>query len=332
MSGRVANLVLLGVVPLAAASGFCMFVFGSGLVWPIAVLHGALGLTVVVLVRWKSIVVRRGLRRPRRPGRTTSLLLTAATLVALVTGVAHRFGVLLADSPVTTLQVHVGAGVLAAVLTLWHAHHRRVRARRTDLSRRTLLRLGVVALAAGVLEGSAQAASALTAPPGVRRPTGSFKLASSSVAAIPTTSWLFDQVPEIDPAAWRLTVRTGGASRDWSLEDLARWSDRQIAVLDCTGGWWTQQEWAGVRVSRLLPDGATGTVEVTSATGYHRRLPLTDDLLLATRVGGTNLSGGHGAPARLVVPGRRGYHWVKWVVRIDHDSHPWWIQPPLPLQ
>ncbi|HEY0690419.1 MAG TPA: hypothetical protein VGD71_15435, partial [Kribbella sp.] len=175
MSGRVANLVLLGVVPLAAASGFGMFVFGSGLVWPIAVLHGALGLAVVVLVPWKSTVVRRGLRRPRRPGRTTSLLLTAATLVALVTGVAHRFGVLLADSPVTTLQVHVGAGVVAAVLTLWHAHHRRVRARRTDLSRRTLLRLGVVASAAGVLEGSAQAASALTAPPGVRRPTGSFK-------------------------------------------------------------------------------------------------------------------------------------------------------------
>lgn len=332
MNGRLANLVLLVVVPLAAVSGFCMFVVGSGHAWPIAVLHGALGLAVVVLVPWKSIVVRRALRRARRPSWIVSLLLAAATVVALFTGVAHRAGVLLAHSPVTTLQLHVAAGVGAAVLTLWHAHHRRVRVRRTDLSRRTFLRLGVVAAAAGALEGTAQAASALTMPYGVRRSTGSFKLASSSVTAIPITSWLFDQVPEIDRTSWGLTVTTGGVHRDWSLEDLGRWDDRLIAVLDCTGGWWTEQEWSGVRVSRLLPDGATGSVEVTSATGYHRRLPLTDHLLLATGVGGNNLSAGHGAPVRLVVPGRRGYHWVKWVVRIDHDSQPWWIQVPLPLQ
>jgi DMSO/TMAO reductase YedYZ molybdopterin-dependent catalytic subunit len=332
MSGRLTNLVLLVVVPLATASGFIMFVLGSGLVWPIAVLHGTVGLTLVVLVPWKSVVVRRGLRHARWPGGATSLVLTAAVVLALVTGVAHRGGVLLSDSPVTTLQMHVGAGVVAAVLTLWHAHRRRVRARRTDLSRRTLLRLGAFASAAGILEASAQAASGLTTPPGIRRSTGSFRLASSSVAAIPATSWLLDQVPEIDLASWRMTVTMGGTSRDWSLQDLGRWDDRQIAVLDCTGGWWTEQEWSGVRVSRLLPEGATGTVEVTSATGYSRRLPLTDELLLATACGGTGLSSGHGAPARLVVPGRRGYHWVKWVVRIEHDSRPWWVQAPLPLR
>lgn len=309
-----------------------MFVFGGGLVWPIAFLHGAVSLAVVVLVPWKSLVVRRALRRARRPGWVVSLLLTAATVVALATGLAHRAGVLLAASPVTTLQLHVATGVAAAILTLWHAHRRRVRAHRTDLSRRALLRLGVVASAAGVLEGTARAASAMATPSGVRRSTGSFELASSSVAAIPITSWLFDPVPELDRTAWRLTVSAGGTSRDWSLEDLGNWDDRLIAILDCTGGWWTEQEWSGVRVSRLLPDGATGTVTVTSATGYHRRLPLTDHLLLATGVGGNNLTAGHGAPARLVVPGRRGYHWVKWVVRIDHDTHPWWVEPPLPLQ
>lgn len=332
MTGRLANLALLVVVPLAAASGLVMFLLGSGVVWPVAVLHGVVSLAVVVLVPWKSVVVRRGLRRLWRPGRATSLSLAAAVLLALVSGLAHVVGVLGADFAVTTMQLHVGAGIVAAVLTLAHAHRRRVRVRRTDLSRRTFLRVGILASAAAVLETSVQAAGALAAPDGIRRPTGSFRLASSSVAAIPATSWLFDQAPGIDRQSWRLTVITGGATHDWSLEELGRWSDRQTAILDCTGGWWTEQEWSGVRVARLLPEGTTGTVEVTSATGYSRRLPLTDDLLLATAAGGSPLTTAHGSPARLVVPGRRGYHWVKWVVRIAHDDRPWWAQPPLPLQ
>ena len=152
------------------------------------------------------------------------------------------------------------------------------------------------------------------------------------MAAIPATSWLFDEVPTIDAQSWRLTVTAGGVSRDWSLADLGRWDDRLTAVLDCTGGWWTQQEWSGVRVARLLPPGTRGSVKVTSATGYSRRLPLTPDLRLATAGGGVPLSAGHGSPARLVVPGRRGYHWVKWVASISHDDRPWWAQPPLPMR
>ena len=78
--------------------------------------------------------------------------------------------------------------------------------------------------------------------------------------------------------------------------------------------------------------GRTGSVQVVSRTGYRRRLPLSDDLLLAVDVGGAPLSIGHGAPVRLVVPGRRGYHWVKWVSHVEHDSRPWWQEVPLPLR
>jgi hypothetical protein len=332
MNGRQANLALLVVVPLAAASGFVMFLLGSGAVWPVAVLHGAVSLVVLVLVPWKSVLVRRGIRRTGRRGWATSVILLAAVALAILTGLAHLGGALLADSAVTTMQLHVGAGIVALVLLLAHSRQRRVRPRRADLSRRTLLRMGLVGLGGGVLDASVRSAGALASPRGTRRPTGSFRLLSSDVAAIPSTSWLFDRAPEDEPHSWRLTVVTESSTRAWSLDELRTWDDRKRAVLDCTGGWWTEQEWSGVNVARLLPTGSTGTVEVLSATGYVRRLPLTDDLLLAFAVGGTDLSIGHGAPARLVVPGRRGYHWVKWVVQISHDNRPWWVQSPLPLR
>ena len=40
---------------------------------------------------------------------------------------------------------------------------------------------------------------------------------------------------------------------------------------------------------------------------------------------------GHGFPARLVAPDRRGFWWVKWVVRIETSNVPWWVQSPYPL-
>jgi DMSO/TMAO reductase YedYZ molybdopterin-dependent catalytic subunit len=74
-------------------------------------------------------------------------------------------------------------------------------------------------------------------------------------------------------------------------------------------------------------------VHVRSATGYGR-LFATGDLHrvhLAVGYEGRPLRPRHGAPVRLVVPGRRGPEWVKWVIRIDDDRRPSWLQPPLPL-
>jgi DMSO/TMAO reductase YedYZ molybdopterin-dependent catalytic subunit len=74
-------------------------------------------------------------------------------------------------------------------------------------------------------------------------------------------------------------------------------------------------------------------VLVRSRTGYERRFPIGDasSIVVATGVGGAQLSAGHGFPARLVAPGRRGYWWVKWIDEIRVDDTPWWWQPPFPL-
>ena len=79
---------------------------------------------------------------------------------------------------------------------------------------------------------------------------------------------------------------------------------------------------------------SAASIEVVSATGYRRRFPAGDAgaLLLATHVGGRPLSAGHGGPARLVAPGRRGFWWVKWVVAVEVVEERWWWQPPFPLQ
>jgi DMSO/TMAO reductase YedYZ molybdopterin-dependent catalytic subunit len=56
-----------------------------------------------------------------------------------------------------------------------------------------------------------------------------------------------------------------------------------------------------------------------------------DDVWLATRLNGVPLPYGHGYPARIVAPGRRGFWWVKWVTSIQPSARPPWAQSAFPL-
>ncbi|MDQ3989714.1 MAG: molybdopterin-dependent oxidoreductase, partial [Actinomycetota bacterium] len=153
---------------------------------------------------------------------------------------------------------------------------------------------------------------------------------SGDPSAMPVTQWFTDPVLQLDPSRWRLQV----AGRRLALDELRAGNDVLRATLDCTNGWYAEQEWRGVRLDRLLGDSRGRSIDVVSATGYSRRLPLRDasHLLLATHAAGRPLSAGHGAPVRLVAPGRRGFWWVKWVARIEVVDAPWWVAPPFPLQ
>lgn len=333
-AGRRTNLALFGVLSLTFLTGF--LAYGIGAAWGrwVVAAHGVAGLAIVALSPWKLVIARRGMLR-RRPAFGASIALTALAVVAIFTGVLHATGLGVSLGPVTSLQVHVGAALGVIPLAVWHVLARPVRPRRTDLTRRNLLRVGTLLGGAVLGYAAAEGFVRVTAlPGGERRFTGSYEVGSLRPDALPVTQWLDDGVQYVDPRVWRLTVVTAGEARELSYEEVALFRDRVRAVLDCTGGWYSEQVWEGVRLDRLIPDpGEARSVVVRSVTGYSRRLPAGDlpNLMLAVRLGGESLPPGHGFPARLVAPGRRGFWWVKWVSHIETTAAPWWWQSPFPL-
>jgi Oxidoreductase molybdopterin binding domain len=316
-AGRLTNLALLCLLTLAFASGWIAFELSGQPARAILLIHAAAGVGIILLVPWKSLIARRGLRR-QRPLRWASLVLSTGVFVSLVFGFMHSLGRPEVGS-LTALTFHIGAALCIVPFVVWHVLARRVKFRSADLSRRNFLK------GAALIGASALGVAAL---PGARRgPTGSFRAAY----AIPT-QWMFDGTPDIDIKSWSLSV----AGRTWTYDELSAFDDRVTAVLDCTGGWYSEQVWEGVWLHRLLPPDAAGTssLNVRSITGYSRRFGMEDAprMLLAARLDGTPLDSGHGFPVRLVVPGQRGFTWVKWVAAVDAEHVPWWWQPPFPLQ
>ena len=341
MTARATNLTILALLLFELCSGLGSFLVGAPSGRWVFWLHGIAGLSLVVLMVWKWRIVSRSFAR-RGSGwwSFAPLLLGALFLGVLGTGIWWA----LADSgPIRVplygslrpLVLHTALGLALTVPLLLHAAARWSKPRRSDFaSRRNLLRLGLVGLGGLALWGGATAAGQ------PRRFTGSRERGSLSGNGFPVTQWLGDERQRIDPERWRLSVE-GLVERPLrldleGLEALSRASRR--ATLDCTGGWFTRQEWSGLPLAEVLaqaaPTAEARSVVVTSVTGFSRRFSLEEaqGLLLADRVGGERLSAGHGAPLRLVAPGRRGYHWVKWVARVEVSGQPGWWQSPLPLQ
>jgi sulfane dehydrogenase subunit SoxC len=163
-------------------------------------------------------------------------------------------------------------------------------------------------------------------------------------------------IPVVDPAAWRLTVR-GERELELSLDDLlAREPVTMPVTMECAGNgrarleprpisqpWLSEAvgtaEWTGVLLAPLLAEAGVGpdAVEVVF-TGldrgveggvvqeYERSLSmadaLRDDVLLAYAMGGEPLLPQHGFPLRLLVPGWYGMTSVKWLTRIAVANEP----------
>lgn len=332
---RGTNLGLLVLVPVLFATGALGLAFGTvPSRWALAA-HGVAAACVLLLARRKLAIIRAGLRRPRR-GVAASLLLALLVVLALLTGVLHMTGAVRDFDGYTVMAYHITFALLILPFFAWHVIARRVRARRIDVSRRALMRTGVVLGGGAAMFAAAEVALRVSHLPGAdRRFTGSYQVASHDPGAIPVTQWLTDSVPQVDVTAYRLAVTTPSGEHLHTHDALLAFDDRVVATLDCTGGFWAEQEWRGVRLDRLITGVADArSIEVRSITGYSRRFPIDDvpRLLLATRVADRVLDAGHGFPARIVAPDRRGFWWVKWVTSISVDATPWWWQPPFPLQ
>jgi DMSO/TMAO reductase YedYZ molybdopterin-dependent catalytic subunit len=334
MPSRITNLTVLVALLAVFATGAGAVATGSVRGRWIVFAHGVVAALLVALIPAKGRVIRAGLRRARR-SRWISLLLSVLVVATIVAGVVHSTGLLRSLAGLPILWFHVALALLLVPFACWHVVARRVRPRRSDVSRRTVLRAGGLVAASAALYGTVTALTGLAGLAGARRRfTGSYETASLQPAALPQTIWLADAVPQVDPGRWRLVVADAVGRYELALQDVTRFSARRRALLDCTSGWYSVQDWEGAPVRALVRGtGDARSLLVGSMTGYWVRLPLTDldELLLAHSVGDGPLSPGHGFPLRLVAPGRRGYWWVKWVDRIELSTDPWWWQPPFPV-
>ena len=348
MTSRTVNIAIFGIVLLEFASGLLSLLVGrpdsAWLFW----IHRIGGLALAVLIGWKWRIVARSYQRHGLSLMTgLAGLLTLVFIGTLVSGI----GWATAGFPglrlpllggLTGLGVHILLAVLLIPFFVLHAVHRWPRVLRVDFAgRRAALRYGGLSLAGLALwQGHETVSRAAGFSGSDRRFTGSRERGSFTGNGFPTTNWLSDRRQVIDPSEWRLRVHGLVENEvELSLDALDSFSSTTTrAVLDCTGGWFTEQDWRGVPLTAVLQQagvrkGARSAL-VTSETGYRRRFSLsdTDALTLATHSTGDLLTAGHGAPVRLIAPGQRGFAWVKWVVAIEVSDLPAWVQSPLPLQ
>ena len=340
-----ANVLILFLAGVGMATGFLGLLSDGSLTVVSLWVHRISGYALIFLLAWKlqnilQPILDRQLWRysPILHLASIGLLLLLFTALALgavwsTTGYFTFWGI-------SGVSWHIYVALLLLPLLLVHLRrHRRMLRPRYWAERRTLLRTAGLAVAGFVLWRAVEVmADGLDLPGQDRRFTGSYERGSFSGNDFPSTSWLNDKTPRVDSSQWHLQVR-GRVTQPltYSYDELMEMEASMEATLDCTGGWYSTQEWQGASLKDILdkagPTSDAASITVRSLTGYYRRFSLgeAEDYMLAVRVGGEVLEPRHGFPARLVSPGKRGYDWVKWVDYIEVNNTSKWWQPPLPI-
>src|SRR4051812_23757165 len=308
-----------------------LFAASPGEAW-LFVVHDVLafvlaGLLVVKMRRvWRRLFGPDDWDRLVKPG----VVATALVAAALVSGWVWSGGGRVSLAGFTLLSWHLALGWALTAAVALHAFIRRRRLRAVDLAdrRQFLLAAGGIVGAMALYRPQRPVSALFGLRSAQRRFTGSDENPSFEGEAVPSASWVADSPRELDQSSYRLAV-TGLVERELALPagDLDA-GHALLATLDCTGGFYSTQRWRGIRLGELIdrarPNEKAAHVRVVSQTGYPWSFALhtARRLLVATHVGGEPLSHEHGAPARLVAPGRRGFEWVKWVTRIEVTATP----------
>jgi len=333
MTNATLDRLLAVLVAALAVTGLVSLRMGAAAdAWLFAV-HGLLAAALAVMVGGKVVRSLPKAVRARRWRRVfLGSILSLATSAALVAGFAWvAAGRLLTIGSWTVLTLHAWIGLFLIPVTLVHLLPRRwrllvprgrsapARGRGPIMSRRGLLVASSIGVASIVLFGAGEVADRLAG--GTRRFTGSRWLPPGGVP--PTTTFLGEGAPAIDPLSWRLRVHGSTGESRLSLAELtALGTIERSAVLDCTSGWALETTWRGVPLTTVLAatDGPSDRhVVVRSATGWATSLgpEELERALLAVEVAGVPLPVANGAPCRLVVADHRGLDWVKWVVEVE---------------
>jgi DMSO/TMAO reductase YedYZ molybdopterin-dependent catalytic subunit len=333
MSPRLTDWSLALAVGIAFGTGIISLISGRPEDWPIFALHGVAGLCLLLLLWGKLRRVLPRLVNPRRWDRAMLFGTGATLIVSLVagSGVWWVFGGELFIAGLNLMNWHIVLGLGLTLAVSLHMIARAKPLRSRDLrGRRQMLRVAALTFGGIALWPAQQALERQLALPGARRRfTGSREAGSYAGNNFPATSWIADRPQPIASDRWQLTI-DGAVGSPLALDyaDLLVAQEEVEATLDCTGGFYSTQRWRGLRVGAILDRAGAlpeaRWVRFVSTTGYRWSLPLEEarTALLATHVSGEQLSHEHGAPVRLVAPGRRGFEWVKWVIRIEALATP----------
>ena len=280
------QLFILIVGGLSLLTGFLGLLGGSPH-WVIALdLHRISGFALVALLLWKVRNVLIPLTNRGRWKRRPALLLGSTAiflllLAALVLGIGWSYGGYFAYLGFSGVSWHIYLSLLLALFVAWHTLiHSWTLHPRFWVERRSFLRLAGLSIAGLALWRAGELAAAVLELPGEnRRFTGSYERRSFAGNAFPTTSWLNDDPDPVNEDVWRLNV-SGVVRHDlaFKLSDLTRSREKVTALLDCTGGWHSTQEWEGMPLKGVLQsagvESGAGSVTVRSVTGYQRRFSL----------------------------------------------------------
>lgn len=243
-------------VLVEAITGLLSFTIGTPTGWPVFWIHRIIGVTLIILLGFKLVRVRNRFLQPTNWRRST--LLSIVTMLAatgtILTGVIWVLGADIQVAHWTLLSVHIGFGLALIPLMIWHLSTRFRLPRRVDFeSRRVALQFPLLILLGAVIYQLQRVVTHLLGGPGAtRRFTGSQPREVEGNQSFPVTMWVADNPDPIDHSRWTLTVEGAVEDRiDLSYQEVEADSSER-AVLDCTSGWYTVQDWSGLRVGDLL--------------------------------------------------------------------------------